>query len=291
MIGQTFSRWTVIKDAHKVEGKPGLFVGVLCSCGTVRVVQKFQLTSGKTKSCGCLRIDNISGVIRDVLPVGSRFGRLVVTNVGFVLNEKAMYPVVCDCGNTKVVRKHNLVNGATKSCGCLSAELSSERKPSITHGLSWTPEYQVWNAAIQRCSRENNVAYSNYGGRGIKVCDRWVESGESGFLNFLEDMGERPEGLTLDRIDVNGNYCKENCRWVDSTIQNHNRRKRENCSSIYIGVCYDNTFSKWQAYIQKYGKRTTLGYFLSEESAARAYDEACFINYGVRKNFPETQTE
>ena len=96
-------------------------------------------------------------------------------------------------------------------------------------------EYTSWQSAIQRCTNPNKHGYKNYGGRGISVCDRWREP-HLGFRNFLEDMGPRPDGCTLDRIDTNGNYCPENCRWSDRSTQTFTQRPRNHSTEV-IGVC------------------------------------------------------
>lgn len=117
----------------------------------------------------------------------------------------------------------------------------------IKHGLRKHPLYNVYQYIKQRCYNINDKDYKNYGGRGIKVCDRWLES----FANFLEDMGERPTGMTIDRIDVNGNYCKENCKWSSLLEQNNNMR-----SNKYI--TYNNetlTYAEWS---RKLGGNSSL---------------------------------
>lgn len=100
---------------------------------------------------------------------------------------------------------------------------------------SYPREYTSWQNAIQRCTNPNKHGYKNYGGRGISVCDRWHEP-YSGFHNFLEDMGPRPDGCTLDRIDTNGDYCPENCRWANRSIQTFTQRPKKHTTNV-TGVC------------------------------------------------------
>jgi hypothetical protein len=99
----------------------------------------------------------------------------------------------------------------------------------VSHKMSKTKAYQTWNGMIQRCTNPNSSSYKNYGGRGIRVCKRWMEC----FTNFYEDMGEKPEGKTLDRIDNNGNYNKKNCRWATSFEQSWNRRNTIKVGDIF----------------------------------------------------------
>lgn len=120
----------------------------------------------------------------------------------------------CACGNRKDVPERDLLDGVTRHCGCLS------RQGNFTHGLSRTREYRIWGGMKERCYRPKRKGYECYGGRGIKMCDAWRDD----FLCFYLDMGPAPPGLSIDRINNDGNYEPGNCRWATYTVQNNNKR-------------------------------------------------------------------
>lgn len=160
---------------------------------------------------------------------GKRFGRLRVIkksiwrHISKGGSPKLVWSCKCDCGRLVSVLGARLRNGDTKSCGCYRVDKAADtfRKCHTTHGGSYTKLYNIWHGMRKRCSSPNDRDFPRYGARGIKVCERWND-----FANFRDDMGERPEGLVLDRINNDGNYEPSNCRWTDHVTSSRNRRSR-----------------------------------------------------------------
>lgn len=143
--------------------------------------------------------------------VGNRFGKLTI--LALIIGKRPAFDCQCDCGNKKLVRVESIVGNITVSCGCF------RREKSKTHGMEGTRTYNSWQAMLERCYRQKHPHYHRYGGRGIFVCDQWRHS----FENFFADMGKRPDGKTLDRINNDLGYSKENCEWADRFQQATNR--------------------------------------------------------------------
>lgn len=153
--------------------------------------------------------------------IGERFGKLIVISEARTRARWTRYFLCkCDCGKEKEICMSSLRRGLTTSCGCRASKLFGLR--NTKHGMSETPEYNSWRAMKERCNNPKNSHYHLYGGRGISYTPEWEN-----FENFFADMGYRPEGKTLDRIDVNANYSKENCKWSDISEQNTNTRVRK----------------------------------------------------------------
>ena len=148
---------------------------------------------------------------------------------------KSVVRVLCHCDVEFTARYSNIKSGTTKSCGCWNIEAIKQR--NTIHGLSHDPRFQVWVDMNKRCHNSRDRNYKNYGGRGIYVCDEWRDNPKQ----FFEDMGERPEGATLDRIDNNKNYCKENCRWTSMAVQQNNKRTNKH---LTIGGM-TKTYAEW----------------------------------------------
>lgn len=204
---------------------------------------------------------------------GQRFGRWsVIELVGKDKWGRLLWRVSCDCGSKKSVLGMSLSNGRSKSCGCLDVELLKAR--STKHGMWGSSTYRSWLCMKERCYNQNKNSYHNYRARGIKVCERWLDS----FENFLEDMGERPKGMSIDRIDNNGHYTPENCRWANR--QEQDRNKRTNIFITYNGetLCVTD-------WAKKLGKNKST---ISKRHSRGWTPEECLFG---RKNQPKSQED
>lgn len=167
---------------------------------------------------------------------GLKFGRLTALGRVGTRNGQSLWLCSCECGSETRVVSHSLRRGATGSCGCLHAEMTSAAKR--THGKSATRTFKIWDAMLQRCGNPNSMYFSRYGGRGIVVCERWKS-----FANFLADMGERPSGCSIERLNNDGPYEPSNCKWSTAAEQSRNKsnnvflewRGERRCLSDWVG--------------------------------------------------------
>ena len=159
--------------------------------------------------------------------LGKTFGRLTVLKRSPNKSRSTIWLCECECGNVKNIRSGDLVSGDTKSCGCLNIEKLK------SHGMHDKPVYITWAVMLQRCNNPNNPSYHKYGGKSVKVCERWLK-----FENFYEDMGDRPEGMTLDRIAGAKLYSKETCKWSTLSEQFFTESQNQKMSEFifYLAV-------------------------------------------------------
>ena len=172
--------------------------------------------------------------------IGQKFNRLTILDIW--QDPKKLYYMCryqCDCGTVKEARLTYVKNGHLKSCGCLKYIHSAQPTKDDAVGKNKHPLYHAWASMMSRCYHKSSTAYYLYGGRGIKVCDDWRNFWN--FVKWSDSVGGRPDGYTLDRIDVNGNYCPENCRWASVEVQQNN--KRTNHHLTYNGETL--TLSQW----------------------------------------------
>ena len=177
------------------------------------------------------------------------------------------------CGKEFEAQSSNIKHGQSKSCGCQRKGINK------THGLTYNKFYKTWKGMLQRCNNPKIKAYKNYGGRGITVCEEWLDV--RNFVAWSESTYPNIEGYTLDRINNDKGYSPENCRWVDKTTQNINQRKREDNTSGYVGICWNNKNNNRMAKIKSGDLYIYIGSFPTKEEAVLARD-----NYIVENKLP-----
>lgn len=225
ITGQIFGRWTVLSKAESKDGSP-MWV-CRCLCGVIRSVAGCNLRSGHSQSCGCERIEKViasassRSAKRPMDFTGQTFGYWCAIELAKPRGKLKYWLCQCRCGTQKEISGNSLRAGTSKSCGCLRDNLLSSRQ--YQHGLTDHPIWSAWQHMKDRCQNPRNSKWEYYGGRGITVCERWQD-----FLAFAADMHPTwKSGLTLDRINTNGNYEPTNCQWATRSEQMQNTRRNK----------------------------------------------------------------
>lgn len=256
-----------ILEINSCSVKTGGIVIRFTACGTVRT------TDSKS-----IRNNSLNSKKKTEIKPGDKFNKLtVLSRVSGNGARNTLWLCQCECGNTNTPSTIALTSNHTKSCGCSMGDYISAA--NSTHGLTGTPEYNIWASMKQRCYDQNQTVYHRYGGRGIGVCDEWINN----FPQFLEDMGKRPEGLTLERIDPNKNYSKDNCKWASWHDQAYNTNKFCTNTSGRTGVYWNKKQCVWTAAIGLYNELIHLGTFVTFEDAVAAREAAEIKYYGFNK--------
>lgn len=276
VLGKKFNNLLVISEDTPLIAKDGrtiLRYYCKCDCGNTCLATSQALRNEKTKSCGCLKNKPINDL------AGLKIGMVTVVKY---IDKK--WECLCECGSVFYRDSNNIShhkNPEYFSCGCY-------RKPNkIRHGHSvgrkHSPTYTVWHTMLSRCNNPNYAQYSEYGGVGIKVCSRWDINNGGSFDNFLEDMGVRPEGLSLNRINGAPLYSKETCEWATLSVQAYDQKIRCTNKSGKTGVFYNKKIGKWETYIWKEYKKTNLGYYEDYDEAVKVRQAAELELYGFIK--------
>lgn len=262
IIGSRVGMWTVLKRSENGSNGAVRYVCV-CDCGTIKKVYATSLLRKKSMSCGCLR-NNKFGFV----DIGDRFGRLkVMARAEDSKWKRKQYICLCDCGSEVTVDAHSLRAGKTKSCGCYTREATISSH--TTHGMSKHPLYRKWIGINRRCYDKNASGYKGYGGRGIANDFCSFED----FYKWATKTANPPwkRGLMIDRMDVNGNYSPDNCRFV-TPIVNTCENRRQIGTSKYVGVIKDGRCGAWRARLKFKGKTLLDRKFQSELDAVVARD-------------------
>jgi len=207
--------------------------------------------------------------------VGKKFNRLTIVEKLPQQGSNGYRLCICDCGNPEPIKVSisNLGRNHTTSCGCAFLEAVT------THGMTNSREYRARYDMLNRVYDERHPGYCDYGAKGIIVCERWLES----FENFFEDMGNCPEGYSLDRINPQGNYEPANCRWATLNVQAYNKGLKSTNTSGRTGVYKDSRSGRWTAQIGYMGKVIPLGGSYDFDEAVKLREAAELKYYGWNK--------
>lgn len=212
-------KWTLLNKSADNPKK----IWLKCECGTEKLVEKRDYLRGKSSSCGCARKESSREKKTEVTTeIGTKINLLTYLGISPSICLRSRGVFLCDCGTKKSMSFSEVRYGKTKSCGCLHLTRV------VTHGLSRSRPYKIWQAMVNRCTNVNDISYENYGSRGITVCDRWLD-----FTNFWEDVEDiYQDDLTIERIENNKGYYLENVRFATKKEQALNRRNKLGASGF-----------------------------------------------------------
>ena len=213
LVERKFGKWTVLSLVES--DRPGSQYECQCDCGTITIIPGTTLRAWRSTQC---RECNYNELYNPDKMIGRKFGRWTAIEYKGIKNKLQQYLCRCSCGKENIIYGADL--RAKKTRQCTTCHNRANAQKNTTHGFHATSTYRIWCQIIQRCNNVNCEAYHYYGGRGIKVCERWLK-----FENFLKDMGPRPGKLTIDRTDNDGNYEPDNCRWVTHKENCNNRHR------------------------------------------------------------------
>jgi len=282
ITGQKINRLTAIKFIER----RGLTYYWLfkCDCGKEKVLPKGDVMSGHTKSCGCLNLELLrarKNRFKDI--TGQKNGFLTAIKFIERKNKKTYYLFKCDCGVEKIINKADVLCGKISPCGHRAGQ------GKVTHHMTGTRFYKIWKGIKDRCLNKKSDAYNDYGGRGIKICDRWANS----FENFKKDLYENyllhekengTKNTMIERIDNNGNYEPENIKWATRSEQNNNTR--QNRRLLFNGS--NKTITEWSK-IKKIGRLTLsrrlgLGWTTEEALTVPVIKNQKYKKHDIAKN-------
>lgn len=265
--GETYGFLTYVNEAERIVRpsktvKAGNFT---CVCGKA-VVKSFQeVCNGQITSCGCMKG---KATKKDI--TGQKFNRLTaIKSTDIVVNGGYLWTCQCDCGNIKDIPIGSLGSGQVKSCGCAKA----------THGMTKTPSWRAWDSMVTRLKDERCKEWY----WDVSADPNWLLPDGQGFMNFYSDMGDPPEGHTLNRIHGAKVYCKENCEWATLSMQSFDQKRSRVNTSGRTGVYFSESGSKWVAQIKKNGIVTQVYRGTSFEEACEARTAAEIEYYGFSK--------
>lgn len=259
LTGQRFGKLVAVKRVEN-DGKRSQWL-CQCDCGNMAVIRTEYLRSGDAKSCGC---ENFP---KDL--TGMTFHRLTVLEFFENKNNRNYWKCRCECGNIINASTNQLKSGHTKSCGCFRSDTT--KIVHKKHGKKHIRLYKTWCGMKARCNNPNEKSYIDYGKRGISVCIEW-ENDFSTFYDWAMDNGYK-DNLTIDRINTNGNYCPENCRWITKAEQANNTRR--NIMIEFLGI--NKSLKQWTDYMgwqyTKYNMRHHRGNPIFDENEKTLIEE------------------